>query len=105
MGCVHGASNMGGSVLSVLSNAYFIKKEKILEFVAFCYFFFGVVQIITLAAIGSFQIHYKVGIFCFVAFCTYVIARKTIYLKTADTIYRKLFGVFMIAYGLLLLIT
>ena len=68
MGCVHGASNMGGSVLSVLSNAYFIKKEKILEFVAFCYFFFGVVQIITLAAIGSFQIHYKVGIFCFVAF-------------------------------------
>ena len=104
MGCVHGASNMGGAVLSVLSNAYYIEKEKILGFVSFCYFFFGVVQIITLVAIGSFQIHYKVGVFCFIALCIYVIVRKTIYVKTADTIYRNLFGVFMIIYGLLLLI-
>ena len=79
MGCVHGASNMGGAVLSVLSNAYYIEKEKILGFVSFCYFFFGVVQIITLVAIGSFQIHYKVGVFCFIALCIYVIVRKTLY--------------------------
>jgi uncharacterized membrane protein YfcA len=104
MGCVHGTSNMGGTILSVLSNAYYLKKEKILNFVAFCYFFFGVVQIITLVAVESFQIHYKVSIFCFIAFCTYLVAKKTIYIKTTDKIYRKLFGALMITYGLLLLI-
>lgn len=49
MGIIHGISNMGGAILSILATTYFKKKAEIRGAVVFCYWFFGFIQLVSLA--------------------------------------------------------
>lgn len=76
MGCVHGTSNMGGAVLSVLSNAYYLKKEKILNFVAFCYFSLVLCRLLLLLLSKVFKFIIKSAFFALLRFAHIWLQKK-----------------------------
>ena len=48
MGFIHGISNMGGAILSILATTHFKQKTEIRGAVVFCYWFFGFIQLVSL---------------------------------------------------------
>jgi len=63
MGFVHGISNMGGGMLTVLMSSTYIKKDMVQSNIAYSYLLFGLTQLSVLSVLGSSQFSNYVVLF------------------------------------------
>lgn len=104
MGVVHGITNLGGSILSILSTCKFEEKQAIRNFIAFCYLAFAFVQIIVLITNDAFVYSEKAVYFPLISFFIYITLGRNAFDLTSNAIYKKLFNIFMLMFGFALLI-
>lgn len=102
MGTVHGLSNLGGSVLSVVATAFSSDKLKIRRTIAFCYLSFAIVQILILLV-------FQPGIFnrshlltMALAGTVYILLGRRTFRRLPQMAFERLFVMFMFAYGFIL---
>lgn len=103
MGIIHGVSNLGGSVLSVLSSAKYSKKEDIRRFISFCYLWFAIIQLVVLSFFYYERFSYISAVVPAISSLVYIIVGKYMFKNINANKYNKLFAVFMLIYSLLLI--
>ncbi len=104
MGFVHGISNMGGGLLTILSSSRFHTKKEILSNIAFGYIVFGTAQILVLLI-------YKPDVFTVNSFISpiisifvYVTIGHTLFKKPNEATYQKWMTILILFYGVTLVI-
>ena len=103
MGAVHGISNMGGSVLSLISTSYYNEKSQIRDAVVYCYWFFGLCQL-ALLALFSFQEISMFGIAGSpIAAVVYLLLGKRSFEMVEQNAFKHLFTTFILICAALLL--
>lgn len=104
MGGIHGISNMGGGLLTILSSTLFNNKKEIRANIAYGYFMFAMAQIIVLSIHSPHLFKWDNVVFPVISVFTYVLLGNIVYQKTSDTMYQKLITIFALAYGVALLL-
>lgn len=106
MGIVHGMTNLGGSLLTAIVHAKHSPKDVTRVTIAACYATFAVFQIITLCLLsGDFEISYADNVALLqIGVIIYLLTEEFIYAKIENEKYTKLFALFLLASGLLLII-
>jgi uncharacterized membrane protein YfcA len=102
MGTVHGLSNLGGSVLSVVANAYFSDKLEIRRTIAFCYLSFAIVQILILLVFQPDIFNRNHLLTMALAGTVYILLGRRTFRWLPQMAYQKLFVMFMFAYAFIL---
>jgi hypothetical protein len=104
-GFIHGLSNMGGGLLTILSSSLFKRKKEIRANIAYGYLIFGTTQIFVLAVFNPSLFHFNMIVFPFISLFTYVCLGNIIFLKSEEKIYGNLITAFTLAYGTVLLLS
>jgi len=104
MGVIHGLSNMGGGLLTILSISLFNGKNEIRANIAYGYLIFAVTQILVLAILNPSIFNLKIIIFPFISTITYIFLGNIIFRKSKEGLYQNLITVFILVYGIILLI-
>lgn len=104
MGFIHGLSNMGGAFLTIFSSSLFKEKKDIRANIACGYLIFATTQIIVLATFNPSIFHLNIIVFPFISLFTYICLGNLIFLKSNENIYQNLITVFILAYGIVLLL-
>jgi uncharacterized protein len=101
MGIVHGVSNMGGGMLSVLMLAMHKDKHTIRTNIAFVYLLFGLVQLFVLFIVtpGTFQLNGVLLIF--ISIISYLFVNKIFALDVNEEAYQNIFTILIFSYGVL----
>lgn len=105
MGIIHGLTNLGGSLLTAIVHGKNYPKDVTRVTVAVCYATFAVFQIITLMlAVESFEISYPTNM-AFLQFgvIIYLLTEEWVYTSLDNEKYSKIFGLFLLSSGLLLI--
>lgn len=105
LGCIHGLTNMGGGFLSLLSlKLYENNKLLIKKFIVYCYFFFGVIQIIILLFYKNFALYKDtVYLLLIIPFIHYL---SEIFFKKIDfNFFHKIINLIILFYGIIILVT
>lgn len=105
MGFVHGISNMGGGLLTILASSLYETKPAIRANIAFGYLAFGLSQIITLLIVLRHSLAIKYFVLPVVPLIVFLSLGNRIFNRTSSQVYNKLITVFMFLYGFLLLYT
>ncbi len=102
MGLVHGLSNLGGSVLSVVAGALFTEKTEIRRTIAFSYLCFATIQIPILVVLrpGIFDLSHLM--FMALAGTVYLLIGRRTFRFIPQIAYERLFIGFMLAYAFVL---
>lgn len=103
MGLIHGLSNMGGGLLTILSSSLFQNKREIRANIAYGYLIFATTQIIVLAILNPSLFRPNIIVFPFISLFTYVCLGNFIFLKSKEKMYQSLITVLIFAYGIVLL--
>ena len=106
MGIVHGLTNLGGSLLTVVVHAKDYEKRMIRATIAASYATFATFQIVTLLVSG-FDIDIKLSIILLsltVGLAVFIATEKMIFVYINAEAYRKLFSGFIFLSGLLLIV-
>ena len=103
MGLIHGLSNMGGGLLTILSSSLFQDKREIRANIAYGYLIFATTQITVLAILNPSLFRLNIIVFPFISLLTYVCLGNSIFLKSREKMYHHLITVFIFTYGLVLL--
>lgn len=102
MGCVHGLSNMGGTLLSVYAGSLYKDKSDTLGVIATGYFIFGLVQLLTLMLLGQEFSFNGMLINCVIAAVICLLVRQFVYGSLSNRQYQTIFTIFMFGYSFLL---
>ena len=105
MGLIHGLSNMGGGLLTILSSSLFQDKREIRANIAYGYLIFATTQVIVLAILNPSLFRPNVIVFPIISLFTYVCLGNFIFLKSRENVYQNLITVVIFAYGIVLLFT
>ena len=103
MGMVHGVSNLGGGVLSVVASAYFRNKIEIRHCIAFCYLCFATVQLLILFIFKPAHFDWSNLLVMVLAGSVYLTVGRRTFKIISQFLYERLFLAFMYAYGLALI--
>ena len=106
MGIVHGLTNLGGSLLTVVVHAKDYKKRMIRATIAASYATFATFQIVTLL-ISGFDFDIKLSMIVLsltVGLTVFITTEKMIFAHINAEAYRKLFSGFIFLSGLLLIV-
>lgn len=104
MGFIHGVSNMGGGLLTILSSTLFNNKREIRANIAYGYLIFAMTQIIVLVILSPHLFKLINVVFPAISIFTYALLGNVVYHKASEKMYQNLITVFTLAYGLVLLI-
>jgi uncharacterized membrane protein YfcA len=102
MGSVHGLSNLGGSLLTILANGLHKEKEQVRSVIVHCYVCFALVQLTVLGLItpGFFSWH-QLG-YAATSAIVYLSVGEQIFAFVSAPAFRRLFTGFMASYAGLL---
>ena len=105
MGVIHGLTNLGGSLLTAIVHGKNYSKDTARVTIAAAYATFAVFQIITLSATGQSSdiLFLDIGAYLTLAVMIYVFIDAMLYSHLDNAKYRKIFAVFLLASGLLLI--
>ncbi|MFU8787769.1 MAG: TSUP family transporter [Methylobacter sp.] len=105
MGVVHGLSNLGGSLLTVLVYSKQYPKDKMRVTTAVSYGTFALFQLATLFVVGSeFSLSFADRIsFVQIAVAVFLLTEELLYNEIDNEKYTKIFAVFLFASGILLI--
>lgn len=103
MGLIHGLSNMGGGLLTVLVSSSQNEKESIRANIAFGYLIFAAAQIVVLAVLNPSAFSLNSAILSVVSLLTYLTVGQLLYLKSPKAVYQQLITALVLAYGVILI--
>ena len=103
MGFIHGLSNMGGGLLTIMATTIFEKKEMQRKNIAFGYLIFGVTQIVLLFIFKLNLFTFWSVIFPFVSCAIYFSIGNKIFIKTPETSYNRLISLLLFTFGIVLI--
>ena len=103
MGLIHGLSNMGGGLLTVLVSSSNNEKESIRANIAFGYLIFAAAQLVVLAALNPSVFSLNSVILSVVSLLTYATVGQLLYLKSPKAVYQQLITALVLAYGAILI--
>lgn len=103
MGFIHGISNMGGAILSMLATTHFQQKAEIRGAVVFCYWFFGFIQLVSLILFSKSNFSmFLIYVLPVVSIIYFLIGRITFrYLN--ERLYQSLLTFFIFCFSILLI--
>jgi uncharacterized membrane protein YfcA len=103
MGLIHGLSNMGGGLLTVLASSTHDEKDTIRANIAYGYLLFAGTQLAVLALVSpaAFSIH-SISL-ALLSLVTYVTVGHVLYRGSPKVAYQSLITVLLFAYGVVLL--
>ena len=105
MGLVHGITNLGGALLAVMAASLHKDKESIRYTVAYYYLAFGAIQIVLIATLfRETQILISSLPMAIVAGAIYLLVGNRLFLRTDNTTYHYGLTIFIIAYGIAVLV-
>jgi uncharacterized protein len=102
-GLLHGLTNMGGALLTILAATLFESKETIRANIACCYLMFGISQLAVLALFQAQALTLASLMLAAIALLTYGTLVQLIYLKTSEARYQAFITILMLCYGLALI--
>lgn len=105
-GLVHGVSNLGGSLLTVMIYSKNYPKDTTRVTAAACYAVFAIFQLLTLVIMQTeFTIPYETkAFFVQIGILTFLIIEKTLYGTINNEKYNRIFGVFLFIAGIALIL-
>ena len=103
IGMVHGLSNMGGGLLTLLVTTLYDDKESIRANIAYGYLVFAVSQLIVLILVSPAQVTVYSLLLPLIALATYRTIGTLIYLKASSAGYQRMITLFILTYGVLLI--
>jgi hypothetical protein len=103
MGGVHGVSNMGGGMLTILMSSIHARKEVIQVNVAYTYFLFGLTQLMVLGVISDHHLFYDMLKLVIISSLVYYLTKKYIAHLINDLNYQLLITYLILIYGILVL--
>ena len=103
MGFVHGLSNMGGGLLTIMVTTLFEKKDIQRKSIAFGYLIFGITQIVILFIFQFDLFTIWSVIFPAISCIIYFSVGNLIFFKSSETIYNKLISLLLLSYGIVLI--
>lgn len=102
-GCIHGMTNLGGTLLSAKvfsSNSDKLEKRST---IAISYMTFAVFQIITILSL-NYKPNIKMIYYVLIGVSTYLVLNKLVFQKMSNSIYDKLFSYFLLLSGMALIL-
>lgn len=99
MGTVHGLTNMGGALLAIYASSLHRDKHAVRETVATYYLTFGVVQILTIAALRPSALGVHGLVAAFIAATIYGLCGNRVFERINAYVYERAFTGFIGAYG------
>ncbi|MBT2772743.1 TSUP family transporter [Halomonas sp. ISL-60] len=103
MGVIHGVSNLGGSVLSVISSVKYSEKTDVRRFISFCYLWFATIQLVVLFFFHYDKFTYVSLIVPVISSVAYIAIGKSMFKNIDSSKFNNIFVLFMLAYSLLLI--
>ena len=103
MGLVHGLSNMGGGLLTIMVTTVFEKKDMQRKYIAFGYLIFGVTQIVILFILKFNLFTIWSIIFPAISCIIYFSIGNVIFNKSSQTTYNKLISLLLLTFGIVLI--
>ena len=104
-GFIHGISNQGGALLTVLMGSIYSDKEKIRTNIAFAYLLFGLSQLSVLLWFDVKIVSWNSIIYGLVTLTLYQVLGKNLFKSLNQRFFNLIFAIFMIFYGILLIFT
>ncbi|PKM10273.1 MAG: hypothetical protein CVV13_13665 [Gammaproteobacteria bacterium HGW-Gammaproteobacteria-3] len=106
MGIIHGMTNLGGSLLTAIVHGKQYPKDQSRVTIAVCYAMFAVFQIITLLFIkAEYDIKYAENVTLLqLAVIVFLLTEELVYTRIDNEKYRRVFALFLLASGVLLLV-
>ncbi len=103
MGLVHGLSNMGGGLLTVLVSSTNHEKDSIRANIAYGYLVFAAAQLTVLAILNPKAFSLNSLVLPLVSLLTYGTVGQVLYLKSPKGVYQQLITALVLAYGAILI--
>jgi uncharacterized protein len=105
MGLIHGLTNLGGALLTAIVHGKKYDKNTTRASIAVCYATFAVFQLATLLLLGSeFELSYaQNATFLQVGVIVFLLTEELLYSEIDNNKYSKLFALFLLASGILLI--
>jgi uncharacterized membrane protein YfcA len=104
-GFIHGISNQGGALLTILMGSIYSDKERIRTNIAFAYLLFGLSQLIVLLWIKVETIGWLSIFYSLITLILYQLIGRHIFQSINLRLFNFVFTIFMVIYGLLLIAT
>ena len=100
---MHGVSNQGGALLTVLMGSLYSDKEKIRTNISFAYLLFGLSQLVTLLWVGVDVIGWMSIAYACVTLIIYLFFGRFLFKYINMGLFNLVFTILMVVYGVLLL--
>ena len=103
MGAIHGISNQGGGLLTLYFSTIYNNKLKVRSNIAFCYFVFGIFQLLYLLIFNFDKVVLLGILFSCVSVLIYFTVGGKIFHQTSEQLFHKLISYAVITFGLMLI--
>jgi uncharacterized membrane protein YfcA len=105
LGIVHGLSNLGGGVLTVIVGSLFERKEDVRKHIAFAYGLMAIVQLVTLFATTDLALVWWVWLLLpALATTTFLVIGQRLFVATSQSRYQPALTALVFGFGLVLVI-
>ena len=102
MGFIHGISNLGGSLLSIIASSQNNEKKTIHDNIVFCYAIFATIQLIILYILTPETFAPQMLLYAFFSSAVYLVIGKKTFKAMNQSTYDLLLSIFMAAYSIAL---
>ena len=105
-GLVHGLSNLGGSLLTVIIYSKNMSKNETRSTIVVCYATFALIQLITILVVAD-KYYFDFGnmiIYCTISFVVVILTERYLYNQIKPKFYNKSFELFLLFMGFFLII-
>ena len=103
MGAIHGISNQGGGLLTLYFSTIYKSKLKVRSNIAFCYFTYGIFQLLYLLVFHYDKVVLLGVLFSCVSVLIYFTVGGKIFHHTSEQLFHKLISYAVITFGLMLI--
>lgn len=103
MGLLHGTTNLGGAMLAIKATVEENNKINTRSFVATYYYFFGLIQMVSLSLFFRPPDMIAFMIYAVIALLSHMFVGRAAFKAINDAFYNPLFSIFTAVYGLLLI--
>lgn len=105
MGLIHGASNLGGGILTLLVSSVYEDKAVIRKHIAFGYLMMASIQVATLAITGWPAVDMRLWVLLpLVSAATYAVLGQRLFLATRQAVYQWSINLLVVSFGVLMLL-
>ena len=101
---VHGLSNLGGSLLTVIIYSKNMSKNETRSTIVVCYATFALIQLITIFLVANKYYFENIIIYCTISFVVVILSERYLYNQIKPKYYTKSFELFLLFMGFFLIL-